>query len=90
MANTAWVLAIRYMAVGWEYGIVSAGPVVGMASSGLQGGYYYGPVDPDNPQVPDTQSFWSKLTFANTDGEYGLYTQGKGYIGDIPDSAKEY
>lgn len=94
--NTAGVVANTAAGAGdtlygsWvEYGIVSAGPVVGMASmSGLQGGYYYGPVDPDNPQVPDTQSFWSKLTFANTDGEYGLYTQGKGYIGSIPDSAK--
>jgi hypothetical protein len=61
-----------------EYGVFSAGPVVGFASmAGLEGGYI--------SSMPNTQEFWSKLTFANTDDQYGQFTDDDNGSGTIPD-----
>lgn len=63
-----------------EYGVISSGVVIGFASlSGLEGGY--------DSTLPDTQEFWSKLTFANTDNQYGLFTEDDSGTGTIPDAA---
>lgn len=63
-----------------EYGVIAPGLVVGFASlSGLEGGY--------ESTLPNTQEFWSKLTFANTNNEYGLFTEDDSGAGTIPDTA---
>lgn len=50
-----------------EYGIFAPGPVIGIASaSGLEGGF--------PATTGELQGFWSKLTFANTTGAYGAFT----------------
>lgn len=60
-----------------EYGVFSPGVVTGFASlSGLEGGY--------ESNLPNTQEFWSKLTFANTDNEYGFFTTNPSGMGTIP------
>lgn len=54
-----------------EYGIFAPGVVSGVASaSGLEGGF--------SGNVTGNQEFWSDLTFANTEGAYGHYTQENG------------
>ncbi len=63
-----------------EYGVISPGLVVGFASlSGLEGGY--------QSTLTNSQQYWSKLTFANTDDEYGLFTSNDIGQGTIPDAA---
>ncbi len=63
-----------------EYGVFSPGLVTGFASlSGLEGGY--------ESTLPNSQEFWSKLTFANTNNEYGLFTADDSGQGTVPDSA---
>lgn len=58
-----------------EYGVFTPGVVSGFASSsGLQGG-----------SNQSTQQFWSTLTFANVDNEYGLFTDANATQGTIPD-----
>lgn len=60
-----------------EYGIFSPGLVVGFATmSGLQGGY--------DSKEPNTQEFWSKLTFSNKDYTYGRFTANDYGGGTIP------
>jgi len=60
-----------------EYGVLAPGPIVGFASlSGLQGG------NPSNDQAS-----WSKLTFANSNNQYGFYTPDDSGEGTIPDVA---
>lgn len=60
-----------------EYGVFAPGLVVGFAShAGLANGY--------ESTLPNTQEFWSQLTFANTDNEYGLYTMDNVGQGRIP------
>lgn len=62
-----------------EYGVFAPGVVVGFASlSGLQGGY--------NSAIPNAQDFWSRLTFANTGNQYGLFAAGGNGMGTIPDA----
>lgn len=65
-----------------EYGVFSPGLIVGFASlAGLADGY--------ESTLPNTQEFWSRLTFANTDNEYGLYTPNDIGQGRIPDYKSE-
>lgn len=60
-----------------EYGVFSPGLVVGFASyAGFANGY--------ESTLPNTQEFWSQLTFANTDNEFGLYTPDNVGQGRIP------
>lgn len=59
-----------------EYGVLSPGPVIGVASgSGLEGGY--------PATTGETQGFWSKLTFANANNNYGSFTD----AWTLPDTA---
>jgi hypothetical protein len=61
-----------------EYGVFSPGLVIGFGSrAGLAGGYA--------GSLPNAQEFWSELTFANTDDEYGLYVPNDIGQGRIPD-----
>lgn len=65
-----------------EYGVFASGVVVGFGSlSGLAGGY--------ESTMPNTQEFWSKLTFANINDsgspEFGYYTESDVGQGTIPD-----
>lgn len=61
-----------------EYGAFAPGEIKGFGSmSGLAGGY---------PSVqPDGQQFWSKLTFANVQNQFGYFTDNN--QGTIPDYA---
>lgn len=65
---------------GWgEYGVYAPGTVRGYASSsGLAGGL--------DTTLARSQAFWSKLTFANTDNEYGLFTPSSIGMGTIPNA----
>jgi len=65
-----------------EYGVFAPGVVGGVASaSGLEGGA--------NGNVTSNQEFWSTLTFANTDGEYGKYTRENG-MGAVANTAEYF
>jgi hypothetical protein len=65
---------------GWvEYGIYAPGRVSGIASSsGLAGGM--------NTTMASAQGMWSKLTFANTDNEFGSFTPSSIGMGTIPNA----
>lgn len=62
-----------------EYAIFTSGSVRGFASmAGLEGGY---------PSTdPNSQLFWSTLTFANTDNEFGHFTVTPDTLGSVPDT----
>lgn len=67
-----------------EYGVTAPGVVKGFASmSGLEDGFPGGA-----GSLAATQALWSKLTFANTDNEFGLFSQNKKVVGSIPDTAR--
>lgn len=58
-----------------EYAVFTSGAVSGFATmSGLAGG------SPD-----PMQQAWSTLTFANTDNEFGFFTESPGTLGNIPE-----
>ncbi len=61
-----------------EYAVFTPGVVSGFATmAGLNGGY--------SSTQPTAQELWSSLTFANTEGEYGLFTEEAGTLGSVPD-----
>jgi hypothetical protein len=62
-----------------EYGAFASGPIIGFASmSGLQGGFA--------STLPNAQEFWSRLTFANANNQYGSFTPNDIGQGTIPDA----
>lgn len=60
-----------------EYAVFAPGRVEGLASqAGLEGGYEAG--------FSDAQTFWNRLTLANTDNQFGCFTPSLTGMGTIP------